>query len=121
MPSLPAGPSVPREQTTRLSESGSLLLEALLALFVLTVGGMGSLALILLAVRSLSETEVRAKVLPEAMAWLRTAPGDSEAHLDVEGGVLWWTPDPTQNLLEFHVLGDPGQGWPILWNNEGAP
>jgi hypothetical protein len=109
-----------RPSLSRLPDQiGSLLLEALFALLIFMVGGMGSLTLILLALRSLSETEVRALAVPEATAWLRGSPPDSSAVVPVRGGSLRWSPESKGVQLEFLIGGDEGRAWPVVLAPDG--
>jgi hypothetical protein len=95
-------------------QRGTLLLEALFALLIFMVGGIGSLTLVLLALRSMSETEVRALAVPEATAWLRGAPPDSGAVVPVRGGLLRWSPEGEGVPLEFLIGGVEERGWPVI-------
>jgi hypothetical protein len=102
---------------------GGLLLESVVALLLLAVGGMGSLALMILALETLTETERRARVLAEAAAWMgaRVRGGDESTILPTrDGGTLRWTPEGTPEgvLLDFLEEGAPPRGW-IIWREGG--
>ncbi len=78
---------------TGQDQGGSLLLEALFALFLLGVTAMAALALLAHAMRSFAVAEARGRAVPVAASWLAEPPADSAA-TPVGPGELRWEVAP---------------------------
>jgi hypothetical protein len=87
-PSRPARRVRPRGGALR-TRGGSLLLEALFALFLLGVTAMAALALLAHAMRSFAVAEGRGRAVPVAAGWLADPPADSATAPVGPGEIRW--------------------------------
>lgn len=99
----------------RVARRGSLLLEAVFALFLLGVAALGALALLTHALATFEVAESRGRAVPPAAGWLHTAPADSAVTPVGPGELRFEGPG---RILYLHPRGG---GWTIPAPGGGAP
>jgi hypothetical protein len=100
-----------------MARRGSLLVEAIVALFLLGVAGMAVLALLGHSLATFELAESRGRAMAPAASWLEVPPAEP-TRFPVGAGVLEWDAEAEVGLRYLHPRGG---SWPLLGPPPGAP